>query len=91
MDFGFIRATDTNFGRNTPRNKTPTDRVVQFVRGYSTYLLIVDTKTQYTWVFLFKTKHRPITVVTTFLNKFAFKSGFRAICVDQGGELAKLT
>ena len=51
INFGLMRATDTNFGNNTPQNKTPTQQVITSIHGYVAYLIIVDAKTRYTWIF----------------------------------------
>ena len=48
MDFGFMRASSSDYSR---RDKTK-DRVVLSYDGFSLYLLIVDEASRYIWVFL---------------------------------------
>jgi hypothetical protein len=50
MDFGFIRASTSNFSKP---NKTD-DRVVLSYDGFSSYLFIVDEASRFIWVFLTK-------------------------------------
>ena len=62
-------------------------RVVNTYDGYNSYLLITDAKTRYTWVFLTATKEPPTKLVNTFLDTNGLKAGYRALRIDQGGEL----
>ena len=55
--------------------------------GYNSYLLITDAKTRFTWVFLTATKSPPVDIVHKFLTTFGLRDGYRALRVDQGGEL----
>ena len=55
MDFGFVRGKVDN-------------RLVRSHDGYSSYVLIIDHKTRYTWVFLTKNKKPPIKMIKTFLK-----------------------
>ncbi|EJK69950.1 hypothetical protein THAOC_08742 [Thalassiosira oceanica] len=84
MDFGFIRASKSDFSR--PNLKT--DRVVESFDGYSSYLIVVDEVTRHAWVFLCKSKEPPINYVSEFLYSHGLKSGGVIRC-DQGGELAR--
>jgi len=62
-------------------------RVVESYDGYKTYLLITDAKTRYTWVYLSKTKEPPVDFLRAFLDQYGLDSGYRAVRLDQGGEL----
>jgi len=57
--------------------------------GYTSYLLITDKASRYSWVFLTKNKNPPITIVDTFLEHHGLKQGMRRLRTDQSGELAK--
>ena len=83
MDFGFMRASTTDFNRPDET----TDRVVESYDKFTSYLLIVDEHSRYTWVLLMKSKEPPIEDVTAFLETFGLESGGLIRC-DQGGELA---
>ena len=84
MDFGFMRASSSDYRRPNPK----TDRVVQSWDGYSSYLLIVDEASRFMWVFLMKSKEPLLDIVDSFLKKFGHDNG-GSIRSDQGGELAK--
>ena len=76
MDYGFVSGKkDGNLIRSHD--------------GYKAYLLIVDAKTRYTWIFLSKNKVPPIQTVKLFLQLHGRKEGTRVVRTDQGGELAK--
>ena len=82
LDFGFMRASSDSF------HKTPgASRVVDSYDGYNSYLLITDAKTRFTWVFLTTSKAPPIDLVKTFLLQNGLPTGYRALRLDQGGEL----
>ena len=84
MDFGFMRASTSNFSR--PNKKD--DRVVLSYDGFSSYLLIVDEASRFVWVFLTNTKEPPLDILDTFLSRFGHERG-GSIRTDQGGELAR--
>jgi hypothetical protein len=84
FDFGFIRASNEDFTRPSVKN----DRVVESYDGYSSYLLVVDELTKYSWIFLTKTKDPPIELTRQFLKQFGHEAGGMIRC-DQGGELAR--
>ena len=86
MDFGFIRASNDDFSKKS--NKT--DRVVESFDGYSSYLLVVDEVSKYSWIFLTKSKEPPVELTRIFMNEFANEDGGFIRC-DQGGELARST
>jgi hypothetical protein len=82
MDFGFMHASADAFTQQADAKC-----IVESHDGYNSYLLIVDAKTQYTWIFLTASKAPPIDHVSSFLTMFGLSSGYRAVCVNQGGEL----
>jgi hypothetical protein len=84
MDFGFLRASTSDYTRPDPK----TDRVIKSFDGFNSYLLIVDEYTKYTWVYLCKTKEPPIAVIEHFLKVNGSTGGGNIRC-DLGGELAK--
>ncbi len=84
IDFGFMRASNTNFTRPNLQS----DRVVLSYDGYNSYLLIVDNKLAMTWVFLTRSKEPPLTIVRLFLRTFGRPDGGFIRC-DQGGELGR--
>jgi hypothetical protein len=84
IDFGFLRALTEDFSKPN----AATDRVVQSFDGYTSYLLIVDEKTKYSWIFLTKSKSPPVELVSIFMKQFGNEHG-GVIRVDQGGELAR--
>ena len=86
MDFGFIRASSSDYGITPPAN--PEDRVVYSFDGYNSYLLIMDRRSKRGWIFLRKTKEPPVDLVHIFLKKFGLPLGGVIRC-DQGGELAR--
>ena len=84
MDFGFIRASKSDYSKPDLKN----DRVVNSYDGFSSYLLVIDEASRYAWVFLCESKEPPIEYASHFLTVFGLKSG-GAIRCDQGGELAR--
>jgi len=84
MDFGFMRASTSNF--TTPTKKD--DRVVLSYNGFSSYLRIVDEASRFIWVFLMSAKEPPLDIVDAFLSRFGHAHG-GSIRTDQGGELAR--
>jgi hypothetical protein len=85
MDFGFMRASTSHFGRP---NKTQ-DRVVLSFDYFTTYVLTIDEASRHAWVFLTASKDPPIDIVKAFLTQFGHANG-RLIWTDQGEELACL-
>jgi hypothetical protein len=83
MDFGFMRASTSNYSW---QDKTR-DRVVLSYDGFSAYLLIIDEASRYVWVFLTNSKSPPLDIIEEFLTQHGHKEG-GCICTDQGGELA---
>jgi hypothetical protein len=82
MDFGFLRASTTDFSRPDKSR----DRVVTSFVGYNAYLIIVDEYTKYVWVYLCVSKDPPIALIELHLDQFGTR-GIHIRC-DQGGELA---
>ena len=76
MDFGFVSAINNS-------------NIIRSHDNYKAYLLIIDSKTRYTWVFLSKNKQPPLKTVKLFLQQNGLDRGQRVIRTDQGGELAK--
>ena len=84
MDFGFLRASSPDL--HQPGTKGG-DQVVYSHDGYTSYLLIVDEASRYTWVFLTSSKSPPLNIVHEFLKTHGLPDG-GFIWTDQGGELA---
>jgi hypothetical protein len=59
--------------------------VITSYDDYNSYLLI--TCACCTWVFLTASKDPPCAIVQTFLKQFGLNNRYRALRVDQGGEL----
>ena len=78
MDFGFVRVDN----RDNKKHK-----LISSIDGFTSYLIIVDSHTRYTWVFTTATKDPPIDIVRQFLDDHGLKKGYRSIRTDQGGEL----
>ncbi len=83
MDFGFMRSSTSDYARP---NKL-TDRVVSSYDWYTSYHLVIDEASRYTWVFLTKSKDPPIDIVRAFLLLHGHMDG-GCIQTDQGGKLA---
>jgi dUTP pyrophosphatase len=82
MDFGFVRGSDWK--------RIDTDgKLVTSNDGYRSYLLIVDRKTRYSYIFLTKTKQPPLQEVRGILTKYAGVYRDCSVTTDNGGELAK--
>jgi hypothetical protein len=56
--------------------------------GFSSYLLIIDEASRYTWVFLTKSKEPLLDIIGRFLDRVGHRNG-SSIRSDQGGELAR--
>jgi transposase InsO family protein len=81
MDFGFMRGS--GFDAKDKEGNTITS-----IDGYRSYLLIIDKCSQYTWVFLAKTKTPPIIIIETFLQQHGNpNTTHRTIRTDKGSEL----
>ena len=84
MDFGFIRASSTDFSRPDPSK----DPVITSFDGFNSYLIIVDDHSRKIWIQLFASKDPPLDEINAFLKIYGRKDG-GCIRTDQGGELAK--
>jgi hypothetical protein len=81
MDMGFVRGTKYS-------RKDDDGNLVTSIDGYNSYLLIVDRATRYTWIFLSKTKHPQVHVITEFLKLHGTSEKVvKTIRTDEGGEL----
>ena len=90
IDFGFLRASDSAYRRRPSTAVSPpsdTSRVVQSVDGFTSYMLVVCAVLRYTWVFLTASKALPVPELCALLGTFGKTHGYRALRVDQGGEL----
>jgi hypothetical protein len=83
MDYGFMRSSTLDY--SCPQKGTA--RVVRSYNGFTSYLLIINEASRYTWVFLTATKEPPLDIVSEFLRHHGHEDG-GCICKDQGGELA---
>jgi hypothetical protein len=84
FDFGFMRASNDDFTKPSVHS----DRVVESFDGYTSYLMIVDEVTKYSWIFPTKSKEPPVELTKQFLREFGNATGGMIRC-DQGGELAR--
>jgi hypothetical protein len=62
-------------------------RGVTSYNGNNTYLLIVDAKQRYSWVFCQPLKPPPVMILERFLAVCGLKEGPGSLRMDQGGEL----
>jgi hypothetical protein len=81
LDFGFIRASSSEFGVSTGNH------IVTSYDGNNTYFLIVCAKARCTWVFCQASKSPTIFFIERFLALNSLKSGPRFLHMDQGGKL----
>jgi hypothetical protein len=84
VDFGFLRASTSNYSKPNPES----DRIVTSIDGFTSYLLVVDKFSRYMWIFLCMTKEPPIDEMSAFLSTFGLQEGGVIRC-DQGGKLAR--
>jgi dUTP pyrophosphatase len=81
MDFGFMKGS--GYSKEDEEGRTITS-----IDGYRSYLLIIDHKTRYLWVFLRKTKKLPLDIVEKFLKEHGHPTAHnRTVRTDKGGEL----
>ena len=83
MDFGFIKALNTD-------STEKVHKLIKSYDGYNFYLLIIDKKTRYIWIFLSESKTPPIATIDKFLLKYGIpkdkQKGLNlAVRTDQGG------
>ncbi len=84
MDYGFMRSSTLDY--SCPQKGTT--RVVRSYDGFTSYLLIINEASRYTWVFITATKEPPLDIFSEFLQHHGHEDG-GCICTDQGGELAR--
>jgi dUTP pyrophosphatase len=85
IDMGFMRGSDFT-------GKAEDGRIITSIDGFNSYLLIIDRKTRYTWVFLTKSKAPQPDLIKRFLSLHGNKTTARRIIrSDQGGELYNST
>jgi len=81
VDFGFMKGT--GYCKQDEEGRTITS-----IDGFRSYLLIIDRKTRYVWVFLAKTKQPPLTIFAQFLKDHGHPNApNRTVRSDRGGEL----
>ncbi len=81
IDYGFMKGTGY-----CPKDEE--GRTITSLDGYRSYLLIIDRKTRYTWVFLTKSKKPPLETVDKFLSEHGHPTAHnRTVRTDKGGEL----
>jgi transposase InsO family protein len=81
IDFGFMKGSGY-----CPKDEE--GRTITSIDGYRRYLLIMDRKTRYLWVFLTKTKKPPIDIIAKFLKEHGHPTAHNhTIRTDKGGEL----
>ena len=66
MDLGFMRGP-SNLQEVVEREAKPKMRIIISRQGFTSYLLIIDAKTRYIWVFLLRSKHAPVKLIDRFL------------------------
>ncbi len=64
------------------------DRLINSWDGYSSYLLVVDKASRYTWVFLTKSKESLLDIINIFMERFGHLQG-GLVRSNQGGKRAR--
>ena len=82
IDFGFVRGSGYDTANNEGRTVTSMD-------GKNSYLLIVDRKTRYMWLYLAESKAPPLLAVRMVLEKFGSDDKHRTLRTDQDKSLGK--
>ena len=80
FDFGFMRTKHFRQEDDDGRTQTSID-------GKNAYLLIVDRKTRFMWIYVSSSKQPPIDFCRSILNKYKAATSHRTVRCDQG-ELA---
>ena len=89
MDIGFIRGP-SNLPEVLSRTEEPALKIIESRHGYVCYLLIIDKRSRYTWVFPLKSKSVPLELVRTFLTTHGSTTARnRTIRTDGEGSLAE--
>lgn len=74
---------------NGGKEKSP--RVVESYNGFTSYLIVTDSHTCYTWIFLCLLRDPPTEIMSAFIRRYGNKDGYWAVRVDQGGKLGRST
>ena len=82
IDFGFVRGSGYHKINDQGRTVTSID-------GKNSYLLIVDRKTRYMWLYLADNKSPPLQAVRMVLEKFGSTDKHRTVRTDQDKSLGK--
>ena len=82
IDFGFVRGSGYDAVNNEGRTVTSVD-------GKNSYLLIVDRRTRYMWLYLAESKAPPLLAVKLVLEKFGSEDKHRTVRTDQDKSLGK--
>ena len=81
VDFGFMKGT--GYCKKDDEGQTITS-----IDGYRSYLLVIDRKTRYVWVFLTKNKKPSLSIFAEFLKQHGHPTAQpKTIRSDKGGEL----
>lgn len=81
VDFGFMKGS--GYCKQDEEGRTITS-----IDGFQSYLLIIDRKTRYIWVFLTKSKKPPLAIFAQFLQEHGHPTAQnRTVRSDKGGEL----
>jgi hypothetical protein len=81
LDFGFIRASSSDFGVSAGNH------VVSSYDGNNTYLFIVCATSHHTWIFCQASTSPLIFIIEHFLALHGLNAGSMFLRMDQGGEL----
>jgi deoxyuridine 5'-triphosphate nucleotidohydrolase len=83
IDFGFVRGSEFR-EKNEITGKTVTS-----IDQKNSYLLIVDRKTRYMWIYNSSSKEPPLEAIKHVLTKFGSKDTHRTVRTDQDRGLGK--
>ena len=82
MDFGFMRGT-------AYMTKDDSGKTITSVDGYNSYLLIIERKSRFIWIFLSGSKIPPIHAAESVLENFKSTHKHQTVRTDQGGKLGQ--
>ena len=82
LDFGFVRGSEYEFVTDEGKRLTSID-------GKNAYLLLVDRKTRYMWIYLTHSKEPPLNAIEMVLSKFGSNDKHRTVRTDQDKGLSK--
>ncbi len=83
VDFGFVR------GSEFKSKDEVTGKTVTSIDNKNSYLLIVDRKTRYMWIYTSDSKEPPLAALKTVLTKFGSDDAHRTVRTDQDKGLGK--